>query len=168
MATMTRVLVCAFALAAATGAAAPSKFSGKCSQPKPDPSYAIPVGDQPNHVMTLSKAKCTWSAGELGGVALKDEDDVVTSDMSGNTSRDHGYGVGTLANGDTYFVQFGGTTAVKDGAPTTATCTWTFTGGTGKLKGLTGKGTCSGTFDSTGGAVFEVKGEYQVGGAKPK
>jgi hypothetical protein len=76
--------------------------------------------------------------------------------------------VGTLTSGDQYFVRFSGTTALKNGAPATATCTWNFTGGTGKLKGLTGKGTCTGTVDSTGGAVFDIQGGYQVGATKPK
>lgn len=168
MGRITRLAVCAFVLATAAGAAAQTKFAGKCSQPKPDPNYTIPVGDQANHAMTLAKTKCTWSGGELAGIPLKDEDDTFVSDMSGNTSRDRGYGVGTLTNGDMYFVRFNGTTTMKNGAPATATCTWSFTGGTGKLKGLTGKGTCSGAFDSTGAAVFDIQGEYQVGAAKAK
>ena len=99
---------------------------------------------------------------------LKDEEDTFVSDMSGNTSRDRGYGVGTLANGDKYFVRFDGTTTYKNSSPTTATCTWSFTGGTGTLKGLTGKGTCTGTFDATGAAVFDSQGEYRVGATKTK
>lgn len=168
MRTMTRLVVCAFVLATAADAAAQTKFAGKCSQPKPDPSYTIPVGDREGHAMSLMKAKCTWSGAELAGVALKDEEDTVVSDLEGSTSRDNGYGVGMLTNGDKYFVQFEGTTTFKNGAPATASCTWRFTGGTGKVMGLTGKGTCSGTFDSSGGAVFDIQGDYQVGAAKAK
>jgi hypothetical protein len=47
-------------------------------------------------------------------------------------------------------------------------CTWTFTGGTGKLRGLTGKGTCNGTFDASGAGVFDVVGEYSMAPAKSK
>ena len=163
-----KVVVCAFVLVTAAEAGAQTKFSGKCSQPQPDPNYTIPVGDRAGHAMVLAKAKCTWSEGELAGVQLKEEEDTVVSDVTGNMSRDRGYGVGLLANGDKCFVRFDGTTTYKNSAPVTATCTWHFTGGTGKLKGLTGKGTCSAAFDASGGAVFTVEGEYQVGGSKMK
>jgi hypothetical protein len=51
-------------------------------------------------------------------------------------------------------------------APTKGTCNWTFYGGTGRLRGLTGKGTCTDTFDATGGAVFDVVGQYSIAAAK--
>lgn len=154
--------------ATASGAAAQTKFSGKCNQQKPDPNYTMPIGDRANHAMVLAKAKCTWSDAELAGVRLKDEEDTFVSEVSGNTSRDRGYGVGNLANGDKYFVRFDGTTMYKNNAPATATCTWSFTGGTGKVKGLTGKGTCKGAFDASGAIVFDIQGDYQIGTTKAK
>jgi hypothetical protein len=132
-----------------------------------DPNYVIPVGDKRTHSLMLAKVVCTWVPGaELAGVALKDEIDAFTSEMNGMTSKDHGFGVGTAANGDKYYVRFDGTTTFKGEAPTAATCTWSFTGGTGKLNGLTGKGTCSATFDTTGASVFDIQGEYQLAPAK--
>ena len=164
-----RVLVFVCVMGIAVSAAAQTKFTGKCNQGKPDPNHVVPVGDKPNHALVLAKVTCTWAAGaELGGVALKDEVDTVTMDMSGTTSRDRGYGVGTAANGDKYYVRFDGTTTYKGENPTSGTCTWTFAGGTGKLRGLTGKGTCAGTFDATGAAVFDIQGEYQIPAAKTK
>ena len=168
MRTMSCLMVSAFVIATVTSAGAQTKFSGKCNQQKPDPNYTVPVGDRANHAMNLAKTKCTWTGAELAGIQLKDEDDTVVSDMSGNASRDRGYGVGTLANGDKYFVRFDGTTTYQKNAPMSATCTWSFTGGTGKLKGLTGKGTCTATFDASGVAVFDVQGEYQVAVPKTK
>jgi hypothetical protein len=47
-----------------------------------------------------------------------------------------------------------------------ATCKWTFYGGTGKLRGLTGKGTCTGTFEATGAAAFDIVGEYSIAAAQ--
>src|SRR5439155_1202908 len=149
-------------------AEAQTKFSGTCNQGKPDPNYMLPVGDAPDHSIMLGKTKCTWTKAELSGVALKDEEDVFTSEMSGATAHDKGYGVGTLANGDKYFVRFEGTTKLEKNVPASATCTWSFTGGTGKLKGLTGKGTCTGKFDATGAAVFDIQGTYEVPAAKGK
>jgi len=166
---MSWLVVCAVVIAMSASAGAQSKFSGKCNQGKPDPNYTAAVGDRPDHTISLGKVTCTWAAGaELAGVALKDEQDTFTSDASGKTSRDKGYGVGTLANGDKYYVTFQGTTIMEKNAPVSATCTWNFTGGTGTLKGLTGKGTCSGKFDATGAAVFDVQGEYAVPAAKAK
>src|SRR3974377_2107565 len=130
-------MVCAMVMAMWVGAGAQSKFSGKCSQGKPDPNYMIQVSDKADHSITLAKVKCTWTSGDLGGVALKEEEDVFTSDASGKMSHEHGYGTGTLVSGDKYFVRFSGTTSLEKNMPVSATCTWNFSGGTGKLKGLT-------------------------------
>ena len=160
------VLGCVFATA--TGAAAQSKFSGKCSQGKPDPNYTITIDDRPGHAMTLGKVTCTWSSGELGGDALKEEVDTDVNEITATTYHDRGFGVGTTASGDKYYLRFESKGAVKDGAPQNATCTWFFTGGTGKLKGIAGKGTCTGTFDASGGATFDIVGEYTLATAKAK
>jgi hypothetical protein len=165
---MSWLTICAVVIAMAASAAAQNKFSGTCNQGKPEPNYTLTVGDKADHSITLAKVKCIWKSGELGGVALKDEDDTYTSDASGKTSHDKGYGVGTAANGDKYFVRFEGTTNMEKNAPVSATCTWSFAGGTGKLKGLTGKGTCTGKFDATGAAVYDIQGDYQIGAAKAK
>ncbi len=163
-----RLLVFGCVLASAANATAQTKFTGKCSQGKPDPNHVIRVDDGASHAMVLGQVTCKWSAGDIAGVALKDEVDTVFSDMTGTSSRDRGYGVGSAANGDKYYVRFEGSTKYKGETPTTATCTWTFYGGTGKLRGLTGKGTCSGTFDASGGAVFDVVGEYSIAAPKTK
>ena len=157
---------CALVALVTTGAAqTPMKLAGKMECAAPDPSHMLPVADTAQHAMSLSAAKCTWSEGTLGGERLKNEDDAIASDATGNTSHDRGYGVGSVANGDKYFVHFKGTTALKNGAPVSGDCTWKFTGGTGKLKGITGKGTCKGTFQPDGKAVWDVKGEYQLAAA---
>jgi len=150
------------ALLATSAAQAQHKLAGKVQCAKPDPNYTAPVGDQANHVMSLGIQQCTWSQGDIAGDRLKDEVDTFTSDISGNTSRDRGYGVGSVAGGDKYFVRFEGATTLKDNAPVGARCTWTFAGGTGKLKGLTGKGTCKGTFNADGTSSWDIQGGYVV------
>jgi hypothetical protein len=165
---MNWLMVCAMVMAMAVSAGAQSKFSGKCTQGKPDPNYTVQVGDKADHAMVLAKVKCTWASGDLGGDTLKEEEDVFTADVKGRTSRDHGYGTGTVASGDKYFVRFDGTTTYEKNAPVSGICTWNFTGGTGKLKGLTGKGTCTGKFDATGAAEFDIQGEYQIASTKAK
>jgi hypothetical protein len=162
------VLICAFVLAVAAAASAQSKFSGTQQCAKPEPEYTVPVGDRPDHVMVLVKDKCTWSKAEINGVEVKDEDDTIVSDIIGNTARDRGYGVAVLASGDKAFVRFEGTTSIKDKMPVSGKGTWTFSGGTGKLKGLKGKGTFTGKWNPDGTATFEIEGEYQVPAAAGK
>ena len=161
--TVTLVLA---ALATATSAQAQKKFSGKQQCAKADPMHIVQVADRPDHALILGSQRCTWSGAELGGLQLTEEVGTFVSDAMGNGSRDDGYTVGTAANGDKYYVKFTGTSAMKGGMPTSARCNWAFTGGTGHLTGLTGKGTCKGTFNSDGTANFEMDGRYQLPRAK--
>jgi hypothetical protein len=156
------------ALFAADAAQAQMKLSGKLQCAKPDPNYAVPVGDGADHALTLGVQKCMWTGGDLGGEPLKEETDYAVSDVRSSMSHDHGYGVGSAANGDKYFVRFEGTSTVKNHAPVDARCTWSFTGGTGKLTGLSGKGTCKGTFAADGSSSFDVEGEYTIHKAAAK
>jgi hypothetical protein len=57
---------------------------------------------------------------------------------------------------------------VKDGKPQVAKGTWSFTGGTGKLKGLTGKGTHTVTINADGSSVVSVEGDYSIAAPAPK
>ena len=160
---MTSFVACGFVvIVAGTAHAQTMKFSGKCMAQKADPSYTAEVGDRTGHVLVLAKQKCTWDKTEIAGLELKDNEDTVTSDITGNSSRDRGYAVGTASNGDKYFVRFDGTSTLKNNVPTNLKCTWSFTGGTGKLKGLTGKGTCAGTMNPDGTGAVDVEGEYQI------
>lgn len=156
------VMVCGAVLMTATTGSAQTKFSGSQTCAKPAPNYTVAVGDRSGHVMSLTKDKCTWTKGEIDGVAIKEDDDTIWSDITGTTARDRGYGVTTLASGDKAYLRFEGTTAIKDDAPVSGRGTWTFTGGVGKLKGITGKGTYTGTYKPDGTAAFEIDGEYQV------
>jgi hypothetical protein len=166
---MTILSVCALGALITTGAAqTPMKLDGKMECAKPAPSHMLPVADTAGHAMFLNAAQCTWSEGSIGGERLKGEDDAIASDATGNRSQDRGYGVGSVANGDKYFVHFKGTTTLKDGAPVSGDCTWKFTGGTGKLSGIKGKGTCKGAFQPDGKVVWQVKGEYQLATAAGK
>ena len=154
---------CALVALVTTGAAqTPMKLSGKMECAAPDPNHVVPVADTAKHALSLSAAKCTWSEGTIGGQPLKDENDAIASDATGNTSHDRGYGVGSVGNGDKYFVHFKGTTTLKDGAPVSSDCTWKFTGGTGKLDGIKGKGTCKGTFRPDGKVAWNIEGEYKL------
>jgi hypothetical protein len=92
---------------------------GEVQPGKPDPNHLTRVADDANHFMMLSQVTCIWSSGEIASVALKDEVDTVVADTVGSTSHDRGYGVGSAANGDKYYVRFDGTSTLKGEVPTT-------------------------------------------------
>jgi len=145
------------------GLSAQTKISGTLSCAKPDPVNSIPTEDGAGTVMNLAKVQCTWSKGfDMGGIAAKGGYSVAASEVQAGKTKEHGIHVGTMANGDKYYVHFQSTGMVKADHSGTSSGTWSFEGGTGKLKGLTGKGTYKGTnnADGTGGA--EVEGEYSV------
>jgi hypothetical protein len=151
------------AVALATAASAQTKSSGTIQCAKPDPEHAIEVGDKPGHMMGVSKSACTWSPGmEIAGAKTKDGFSVAFFDATGNTSNGHGVHVSTLDSGDKIYVKFQGSGMLKDGAPQTESGTWSYTGGTGKLKGIKGKGTYKGKSNADGSTTYEIEGDYQL------
>jgi hypothetical protein len=150
-------------LALATAVWAQTKITGTLQCGKADPAYAIPVGDRPDHAFSISKVKCTWSnAPEIAGTAAKDHDFTAFNDVSGNRGRSRTAAVGTMANGDKYFSVSQGTVTLKEGVPQSHEGTWSYTGGTGKLKGIKGKGTYKGAVAPDGTMTIEVEGEYEL------
>ncbi len=151
------------AVALAAAAVAQTKSSGTIQCAKPDPATSVDVGDKPGHMMGISKSACTWSPGmELAGARTKDGYSVSFNDSVGNKSTSHGTHVSTLDNGDKIFVKFQGAGTLKDGAPQTDAGTWSYLGGTGKLKGIKGKGTYKGKPGADGSMTYEVEGDYQL------
>jgi hypothetical protein len=153
------VLVC-FAAVAASGQ---TKISGTAQCGKPDPQHMVPVGDRPDHSLGVEQAKCTWTKPmEIEGAKSKDGVSTATDDVSGNTVRARGVHVSTMDSGDKFFVSYQGTATTKDGALVSSKGTWSFNGGTGKLKGIKGKGTFTCTPSGDGNSC-EVEGDYQLG-----
>ena len=149
--------------ALANMAEAQTKISGTSQCAKPDPMHALEVGDRAGHSLTVSQSKCTWTKPmDIAGTQTKEDVVTASDDMRGNRSRSHGYVVGTVANGDKMFVRFEGSASLKDGKPETAEGKWSYTGGTGKLKGIKGQGTYKGKASADGGITYEVEGEYQL------
>ena len=150
----------AFSLAAAAGAA---KISGTIQCGKADPAHMVEVSDEPGHSMGVSKVNCTWPKPlEIAGLKSKDGVSIATDDTKGGKSAGHGTHVSTMDNGDKFYCKFQGNGMVKDGAMQSDAGTWSFTGGTGKLKGIKGKGTYNGKGTPDGGVTYEVKGDYTL------
>lgn len=155
-------LLAVVGLAAAVAASAESKVSGTM-QCKSQPPSATPIGDVPNHAFAIVKAQCTWTQPiQVGGVTGKDGEDTIVTEMTGDTASDHGYFVGTMANGDKIHVKFGGSSRSKDGKPVAGEGTWTFTGGTGKFQGLKGKGIYKGVANPDGTTTYKIDGDSSM------
>lgn len=155
-------MICAAVLFCAAAAAAQTKVSGTAQCGKPDPQQVLPVGDRPDHMLGIAQIKCTYTKPmEIGGDKSKDGVSTETSDISGNTSRPHGFHVVTMESGDRVFFSYQGTATTKDNALVELKGNWGMNGGSGKMKGIKGKGTftCAPSGD---GLSCEVEGEYQL------
>ncbi len=154
----------AFLALTAAGAGAQTKISGTIQCAKPNSISGVPVNDRPRHDFIVMKAKCAWTKPiELAGMQTKTGDDTVFSEASGEKSRDSGYDVTTMNSGDKFVVRFTGSTiADKTGTPQEQSGTWTFVSGTGKLKGISGKGIYKARASADGGMITDVEGEYKI------
>jgi hypothetical protein len=158
------ILALASAFLAAAVASAQTKMSGTIScKDVADQSHKVDLEDAKGHAIAIGKSMCTWTKGfELAGSTAKDGWSTAMSEVSGNKATEHGFHTSTLASGDKVFVRFQGTTTMKDGKPTGDKGTWSFTGGTGKAKGLKGKGTFEGKPEADGSMTYQVEGEYSL------
>ena len=152
---------CLFLVIAATTGAQP-KISGTMECNKPEPAYSIEVGDRPGHIMLLVIQACAWTGPDIGGEKMNDHYVTGSLDVTATRTAASGTGVSTMESGDKTFSTFHGTASVKDGKREDKHGTWSFTGGTGKFKGLKGNGTANA--DGTG--TVEIEGEYELAQAK--
>src|ERR1019366_599192 len=145
------ILLVLFALTLVPVTWAQKKISGALQCGKADLSYTIPVGDEPGHVFAIRKSKCTWTkAPEIAGFG----------EFRGARGQARGASVVSLSNGDKFFVTNQGTMTRKEGLIQEGT--WSITGGTGKLKGIKGKGTYTGKLGADDIGTIELEGEYQL------
>lgn len=151
------------ALFVTMSAGAQTKMSGTLTCTKADPSYKVDAGDRAGHADWLEKNSCTWTqAPEIGGDKSKDGYSISSTEISSTHGMTHGTHVTTMVSGDRTFVAFHDEYPVKDGKPGDSTGHWTYTGGTGKLKGLKGKGTYKATPTADGTITVAVEGEYEL------
>jgi hypothetical protein len=157
----------AFIIVSAVGAQ--TKFSGTVQCAKPDQNYSIDVGDKPGHAYTLEKDSCTWTSPTMiNGLKITSDNGVSTGESTATRATTTGSRVATMDNGDQMFVTTHDSTPIKNNAmPTVINGTFTITGGTGKLKGITGKGTYKVTPAADGSASVTVEGEYTVAPPAP-
>lgn len=145
----------------AVGLSAQTKVSGTATC-KLDPGSPVALTDKPNHSFAVGKAACTWTNFVLAGLQSKDGISTDLDEITGDTTSARGYHVATMTNGDTTVAKYRGSAKSKDGKPVSSQGTWSYTSGTGKLKGIKGKGTYKGTPNADGTMTFRVDGEYQL------
>ena len=142
---------------------AQTPISGTALCQKPDQMQKIDVGDRPNHSFVISQIKCTWTKPMLiANIRAKEQ--VVTNwdEIFGPSARVRGYTVGVLENGDKFTARTVGRDSYKGGSFQSTQGTWTFSGGTGKLKGIRGGGAFTGTPNADGSLVIEIVGQYTL------
>lgn len=123
----------------------------------------VEVGDTAGHAIASGKSPCTWSKPmTIEGLATKEGSSAALSDIRGDVSIDHGYHVGTVVTGDKYFVRFDGKSESSKGVVQSQVGRWGFTGGTGKLTGLQGRGSYKSTGKPDGSTTVEIEGEYRI------
>jgi hypothetical protein len=141
-----------------------SSLSGKCG--KADVTQSIPAGDKDGHTFILTQGKCE-SSGEVGGAKSKEGVFSEHSEATGTRLKAWGMYVETYDSGDKIFYSYQTTATTKDGALVSGSNKYQITGGSGKMKGIKGAGTCKLTGNAAGGLDYECTGEYTLPEAAP-
>jgi hypothetical protein len=147
----------------ASVAAAQKRISGISRCGKPDQQQTMPVGDRPDHSFGIVKVKCTWTKPiELAGLQTAEDEITGSSEVTGNSGNERMFVVGSMSNGDKLYARPAGKVMLKDGAPQSSSGEWTYTGGTGKLTGIKGKGTYKCAWGADGAATCDISGHYTI------
>jgi hypothetical protein len=134
---------------------------------KDDPQHTIPVPDREGFSYQIYQNKCKWTKGSaLEGIESKDVVNVCFNDARGTAVGLAHTQVTHYTNGDKVFAAGTGNLNQKTLA---SSGKWSYTGGTGKFRGLKGSGTytCkSKSADANAGYTCDVEGEYTLPVAK--
>lgn len=155
----------AFAIAA-TPAQMKATTSGHCT--KPDVMQNVPAGDMDGHAFMVQQGKCAPKA-EVNGAKATASTFSEHDEATGTKMKGWGMYVETYDNGDKIFYNYTTTATTKDNAMVSGTNKYTVTGGTGKMKGIKGSGTCKMKGGADNSVDFECMGEYAMpAAAAPK
>ncbi len=148
---------------AAATASAQTKLtmSGKCARPE---MQSAPAGDTADHVFTLSTGKCTpTKPAEFAGSSSKEGAFAEHGEVVGGKGHAIGTYVETLANGEKVYYKYEASSVVdKDGVVQSWQNHWVITGGSARLKGIKGEGTCTGKGGSDRSLEFDCTGDYTL------
>ena len=165
----TSMAVSAMLCVAALSAGAQTKVSAKLQCGKPDVNSSAEVPDAAGHMVALTKANCTWPTPlEIAGVKGTTAVDVGVTEVHGSSATGHGYSVTTMENGDKASVSYQGSVMMNKDGSGSFKGTWKWISGTGKFKGITGRGTYKGTQTADGIGTADIEGEYTLSSAAKK
>ena len=119
------------------GAVAQTKITGSLDCEKADPMHVIQIPEREGFSYVIAQYKCSWDA-SIEEFKTKDYLNIVFSEAMGASVRTTATGVARLSNGDRLYSHNTGT---RDPKTLTSTGKWTYTLGTGKLRGIKGEGT---------------------------
>ncbi len=138
------------------------RMSGTTVCDPPSQEHAIPVEGRPHHSYVVNQVKCTWTKPwVVRGLASTEGVGTGVVEDHGSVSISSGTFVDTMVNGDRGYYDYSFKTKTKDGKPTISGHKWKLIGGTGKLKGAKGKGSCEATLQEDGKVVYECQGKYK-------
>jgi hypothetical protein len=121
------------------------------------------IDDGRQHSVSLDQRPCTSKEPiQIGGLTGTEYVAYGVDDVQNGHSIDRGYVVGTMKNGDRYFLKYEGTATMKGNVPEHLEGKWNFTGGSGQLKELRGEGTYSARPTTDGGMEFVIEGNYEL------
>ena len=157
-----RLLLAAYlGLALASVLAAQTPFSGTLQCTPPSPAYTVDIPDSPGHSALLQQTSCNWTEQiQVGPTKTLQSIGVLSADATPTKLAGGGTNVNTMGNGDMMVMTFRTVASMKNTIPQSSQGTFTITGGTGQMSGITGKGTISGLFNTDGSATFHFQGVY--------
>lgn len=139
------------------------KIDTKWHCPKATTEYKLDVGDTPDHIYWIGQGACTATSSDGD---LKEKSGQFTEFHEGwkASFNFHGRYNATTDDGDKVFYTYEGSATTDPAKP--AGNKWKVVGGTGKLKGVKGSGSCSGKGNADGSYDWHCTGTYSTGMAK--
>jgi hypothetical protein len=93
----------------------------------------------------------------MAGLKVTTMTSAAAVDGNGTKFRDQGYATFTMDNGDKAYARAQGAGTSNEKGPPNEDGTWSYTGGTGKLKGIKGKGTYKVSAEG-----IQIEGDYSL------
>lgn len=127
----------------------------------PEQIHVMRLSDHTNHFFVMSQGKCHWTKPiDIAGDQTETDEATVSKEVRGNRAHVRGYVTETTASGDKFSYRIVGEQVLDHGKTVSEHGRWTIVSGTGKLKGVHGKGTYTGKLQGKS-MVFNMEGEYQ-------
>ncbi len=143
-------------------ALAQTHIAGTAECSGPEQVHVMRLSDQAGHFFVMSQGKCNWTKPvDIAGTHTQSDEATVSKEVRGNQARVRGYVTETTAGGDKFSYRILGTQVIDHGKTVSEHGKWTIVSGTGKLKGVHGKGTYAGKLQGKN-MVFDLEGEYQA------